>query len=98
VSTRSMRLFGFRRKASAPARDASSLMSSREMSTTGVLPPVRLSARSLGQCEPREAAQFVVNKEQVEVLLALDVGDGVALVRAGLDVPPGELKHVADGL
>jgi hypothetical protein len=60
---------------------------------------VRLPPRSLGQLQPGESPEVVVNEEQVEVVLrALDVGHGVSLTRTGLDVPSGELQHIADGL
>jgi hypothetical protein len=59
---------------------------------------VRLFARTFRQLEPGEAAEIVVYQKYIEVLVTLDVCDGVAFARAGLDVSARELQHVADGL
>ena len=60
---------------------------------------MRLPARPLDQLESGEFAGVVVKQEQVEVApRALDVRDGVAVIRARLDVLPGEFQHVLHGL
>jgi hypothetical protein len=71
-------------------------MSSSEMRTTGVL--ARWAFRRAPHQLQAGDARVVVEQQQVEVLRALDVGDGVPVAVARADVPAGELQHVADGL
>jgi hypothetical protein len=72
-------------------------MSSREMRMMGVRARWGVGARPADEAETRGAG-VVVEDHQVEVLAVAGVGEGVAVRRAGADVPAGELQHVLDGL